>query len=297
MAHPTTDPAPRESLVPKLLVDLVMDPRDPGYEAAAARRDGAPSDRWYDRPAVVLGCIAIGFTLAVAYAHTNRSAPETAKVHSALVSRVRAAEKEGDGLAASAQALSNQLNALRDSALAGSSTLVRGLTTSLVEAGQVGVRGPGLTVVLKEPPAPASTAPNGSRANDINVGNVLTDRDVRSVVNALWSEGAQAIAVNGIRLTPTSAIRFAGDAVLVDFQPISSPYTVEAIGNANALDAAFAQSDVASRYLTLESAKGIGFSFTEQSAISLPASPPTTLRYAHIPSPSTPTPTSTGAHK
>ena len=297
MTRPQTTATAREPLVPKLLVDLVMDPRDPGYEAAARRRGGQPSTSRYDRPAVVVGCLAIGFTLAVSYAHTNRGAPEAAKVHAALVSRVRTAEKQGDQLTATAQSLSNQLNALRDSALSGSSTLVRGLTTALVEAGQVAVTGPGLTVVLKEPPAPASTAPNGSRANDINVGNVLTDRDVRSVVNELWSDGAEAIAVNGIRLTPTSAIRFAGDAVLVDFQPISSPYMIQAIGNANTLDATFAQSDTASRYQTLESAKGVGFTFTEQSAMRLPASPPTTLRYARIPTPSTPAPTASGAHK
>ena len=56
---------------------------------------------------------------------------------------------------------------------------------------------------------------------------------MRSVVNELWSDGAEAIAVNGIRLTPTSAIRFAGDAVLVDFQPITSPYRIDAIGDAD----------------------------------------------------------------
>jgi len=285
----------REPHVAKLLVDLVMDPRDPGYEAAAARRGGKPSDRWYDRPAVVLGCLAIGFTLAVAYAHTHRAAPEEAKVHSALVSRVRGADKTGDSLAAQAQTLSNQLNTLRDAALHGSSSLVRGLNTALIEAGQVAVSGPGITVELKQPVIAPSTAPNGSRADNINVGNVLTDRDVRSVVNELWADGAQAIAVNGIRLTPTSAIRFAGDAVLVDFQPIDSPYTISAIGNADDMATAFAQSDVASRYQTLVSARGIGFSFDEHSKIDLPASPPTTLRYARIPTP--PTPTSSGVHK
>ena len=295
MAASGTAPVTRDPHVPKLLVDLVMDPRDPGYEAAAARRGGEPSQHWYDRPMVALGCLVIGFTLAVAYAHTHRGAPEAARVHSALVSRVRSAEKAGDALTSSAQSLSNQLNALRDSALHGSSALVRGLNTALVEAGQVAVTGPGITVELKEPTVASSTAPNGSRADNITVGNVLTDRDVRSVVNELWSDGAQAIAVNGIRLTPTSAIRFAGDAVLVDFEPISSPYTVDAIGNSDRLATAFAQSEVASRYQTLESARGIGFSFAEHSKLELPASPPTTLRYAHILTP--PKPTSSGAHK
>ena len=43
------------------------------------------------------------------------------------------------------------------------------------------------------------------------------------MVNELWADGAQAMSVNDVRLTPTSAIRFAGQAVLVDFQPLLPP--------------------------------------------------------------------------
>ncbi len=39
-------------------------------------------------------------------------------------------------------------------------------------------------------------------------------------------------------------------------------------------------SEAASRYQTLASAKGIGFRFTEQSRMVLPASPGAALRYA-----------------
>ena len=292
MAGVTPAPPARETLAPKLLVDLVMDPRDPGYEAAAARRGGRPSNRWWDRPAVALGCLVIGFTLAVAYAHTNRSAPETAKVHTALVNRVRAAEHEGADLTKTAQSLANQLTALRNSALAGSSGLARSVNIAQLEAGATAVTGPGITVTLKDPKVAPSVAPNGSRADSISADHVITDRDVRSVVNELWADGAEAIAVNGIRLTPTSAVRFAGDAVLVDYQPISSPYTVDAIGNEDDLATGFAASDVASRYQTLIGVKGIGFSFDEHKTLSLPASPTVALRYAHVPS----THSSSGAH-
>jgi uncharacterized protein YlxW (UPF0749 family) len=298
MSDAPTVAGAREPLVPKLLVDLVTDPRDPGYEAAAARRGGEPSNRWWDRPAVALGCVIVGFTLAVAYAHTNRSAPETAKVHTALVNRVRSAEAEGDSLAKSVQTLSGQLNSVRDAALNGaSSALAKSVNLDQLEAGSIVVTGPGLTVTLKDPTASASVAPNGSRANEIAGNQVITDRDVRSVVNELWADGAEAIAVNGIRLTPTSAIRFAGDAVLVDYQPISSPYTIDAIGNADNLATGFAESDVASRYTTLAGVKGIGFSFDEHTNLTLPASPTVSLRYARV-YPKTPsTHSSSGAHK
>lgn len=58
----------------------------------------------------------------------------------------------------------------------------------------------------------------------------MLDRDLQEAVNGLWAAGAEAVAVNGLRLSTLTAIRSAGEAVLVDFRPISPPYVVEAIG-------------------------------------------------------------------
>jgi uncharacterized protein YlxW (UPF0749 family) len=281
-----------------LLAALVLDPRDPGYEAAAARRGGAAPKRWYDRPIAVIGLFAVGFTLAVSYAHTNRSAPEAAKVHTDLVNRVRSAEHLDTSLTGTVNKLNSQLNALRATALSGSSSLARDLSLDELVAGQTAVQGPGLEVDLSEPKIAAPTDANGTgRVPGNATTNVLSDRDVRSVVNQLWADDAEAISVNGVRLTPTSAVRFAGDAVLVDYQPISSPYSITAIGNADSLATGFASSDVASRYQTLASAKGIGFSFAEHSKLKMPASVGLVPRYASVPTTSTSTTPSTGVHK
>src|SRR5262249_17837351 len=138
-----------------------------------------------------------------------------------------------------------------------------------------------LTVTLTEPSVPAAT-PTPGRAGTVPIGrtNILTDRDIRSVVNELWHDGAEAVAVNGIRLTATSAIRFAGQAILVDFQPITSPSVASAIGNPDQLVTRFAQSDVASRYQTLTGVDGIGFTFTTNADLSLPAGALGPVQYA-----------------
>jgi uncharacterized protein YlxW (UPF0749 family) len=284
-----TQHPPGESLTPRLLVDLVSNTLDPGYAAAAQRRGPAPPRRWFDRPAVIVGCLLIGFTLVVAYVHTHRSAPEAAKVHDSLVARVRKAQYDAAAFEKQEQQLAAALNKLRDEALPGSA-LSRELDRDQLLAGVTAVVGPGLQVVLKEP-ASTSVTPLPGRGGPVPISptNILTDRDVRSVVNELWADGAEAISVNDVRLSPTSAIRFAGDAVLVDFQPISPPYTIRAIGNADDLATSFAASDVASRYHTLVSAEGIGFSFTEHDKLSLPASAAIAPRYAHPPS-ATPSP-------
>jgi uncharacterized protein YlxW (UPF0749 family) len=274
--------APRR-VTTQQLVDLVLDPRDPGYEAAAARHGRTAPRHWYDQPLIVAGALVVGFVLAVAWVHTHRSAPEAAQVHDKLVGQVRTAEQTVSDLTRTEATLNAQLDKIRSQALSGKNTqLVRAVDRDEVLAGVAAVHGPGVEVTLADPKvsaAPTDAAGHVGRA-PTTTGHILIDRDVRSVVNQLWSDGAEAIAVNGIRLTTTSAIRFAGDAVLVDYQPISSPYVVDAIGDPDGLITGFAASDVASRYQTMASARGIGFRFTQESALSLPASPTTPLRYA-----------------
>jgi uncharacterized protein YlxW (UPF0749 family) len=279
----TTSPKPDErSLVSaRLLVDLVTNTLDPGYAAAARRRDGARRSARFDRTIVAAGCLLLGFVLVVAYVHTHRGAPEAAKVHSDLVTRVRSAQRDADRLDTRARALENQLATIRNRALPGAAG---DLDTAELAAGQVAVTGPGMTVTLREPKHPAAGSSGGrGGTTPIDATHILTDRDVRSVVNELWHDGAEAISVNDVRLTPTSAIRFAGEAVLVDFQPITSPYHIAAIGNADLLATNFAQSSVASRYQTLTGVEGIGFSFSDASDLTLPASAPVRVRYATVP--------------
>jgi uncharacterized protein YlxW (UPF0749 family) len=267
-----------------LLVDLVTDSADPGYAAAAARRRaGGPESagrRWFDRPAVALGCALIGLTLAIAYVHTHRAAPAAAKVHAGLVARVQAAKAAGDSLDAKAQRLNADVGRLHAQALPGTSIGAELSQTELLAAATP-VTGPGLRVQLADPPAKSATPDSGRRGTTpIGSSQILTDRDVRSVVNELWYDGAEAISINDVRMSPTSAIRFAGQAVLVDFAPVTSPYTIRAIGDSDVLVTSFADSDVASRYHTLASADGITFSWSQESKLQLPASTTTTPRYA-----------------
>lgn len=285
---PLAPPDERSLASARLLIDLFTNTLDPGYAAAAKRRDpDAPRPQW-ERPAAAVGCLLIGFLLVVAYIHTNRGAPEAQKVHDRLVNRVRSAEHDANDLAKQLSRAESDLAAEQAKELPASGAIAQNLERVQQAAGQVPVHGPGLVVTLREPPAPTASAAGG-RVGTTPIGStfILTDRDVRAVVNQLWNDGAEAIAVNDIRLTPTSAIRFAGQAVLVDFQPITSPYRIEAIGKADDLSVSFAESAVASRYQTLSGADNIGFTFTESNSLSLPASGAVTPRYASpVPTPS-----------
>ncbi len=287
--------ASRASAIPaQLLVDLVTNPLDPGYAAAARRRGATPARRWYDGPAVAIGCLLIGFVLVVAYAQAHRSAPEATKVKNNLADRVRSAQHDNDQLSGELDSLGGQLATARQHALSGADPVQRTIAAAQLAAGQVAVTGPGLQVTLRDAAQPAASTPV-VRPGTVPIAQTqsLSDRDIQSVVNELWAAGAEAISVNDIRLTPTAAIRFAGNAVLVDFQPITSPYQIRAIGDPDVLETQFAASAVASRYQTLISAEGIGFSFATHKKLELPAGTPVTLRYARpAPSPTATPPAS-----
>jgi uncharacterized protein YlxW (UPF0749 family) len=279
--------APSQSsreLTTAYLTDLVTNTLDPGYAAAAARRRADPRSTWWDRwnrPAVAIGCLLIGFTVAVAWVHTNRGAPAAARVHADLVTRVRAAQKADSSLAATAGALAGEANRLRDAALPSGGAVRSQLDRDELLAGVTAVTGPGMVVRLADPPR-TTPAAVGGRPGTTPLADtaVLTDRDVRAVVNELWHDGAEAISVNDVRLTPTTAIRFAGQAVLVDFRPVTSPYTIRAIGDRNALETAFVDSAISSRYQTLAGARGVAFSFSQADHLTLPTSAAVAPRYA-----------------
>ena len=44
----------------------------------------------------------------------------------------------------------------------------------------------------------------------------MLDPDLQKLVNGLWAAGAEAISINGQRLTNLSAIREAGEAITVN---------------------------------------------------------------------------------
>jgi uncharacterized protein YlxW (UPF0749 family) len=86
-------------------------------------------------------------------------------------------------------------------------------------AGTNALTGPGVVVTIDDAP----DAEAGSL-------NRVLDRDLQDIVNVLWKSGATGVAVNDQRLTGVTAIRAAGEAILVNYQPLTRPYRVQAVG-------------------------------------------------------------------
>ncbi|HET6210967.1 MAG TPA: DUF881 domain-containing protein, partial [Jatrophihabitans sp.] len=257
-----------------VLNDLLNNTLDPGYRAAAGR---PRHRRWWDAPLVWLCCVAVGLLLVVAYQQNHRTAPAREAANRELIARINAAQHAGDQLAARSKKLAAEVAGLRDAQLPGSSDQLRQLE---IAAGAAAVTGPGMQIELGEPGL-STSAPNGRPGSTPQSQvAVLHDRDLRAVVNELWSAGAEAISVNGLRITALSVIRVAGQAILLDLQPLNPPYTVSAIGDRDGLQLAFAQSPIARQLKTMVAVDGITFRFAGKSELTLPSVTVDQLRYA-----------------
>jgi len=277
-----------------LLIELFTDHLDSGYAAAARReKDESPKARRRTTAILAAGLLLLGFVLAIAYRATLRQAPDSERVRQALVQDVRDGSALSDSLQRRAQQLSGQLSRQRDAALTASrdgdraAAEVRRLEEA---AAQRAVHGPGVAVVVGDASGTDQVDPNTGQRVPVSVDDNgrIQDRDLQSLVNALWAAGAEAVSVGGQRLAPTTTIRGAGEAILVDLRPVQSPYTLAAVGDPATLLPRFADSEAARRFQSYTGLYGIQFTVRAAKDVRLPAATDPDLRYASpVPPPTT----------
>jgi len=221
-----SDP-PKRVFAPDFLTELFRNPLDPGYADAAARkaRDG---DRTGPRKiassgVALLTLVVLGFLLVVAYQQTVADEPARTTARAELIDQVQKRRDETVRLQEHADRLGEEVAGLRERELGGAA--VAKLRDLEAETGLAPVRGSGTKITLADGPIPVNPV-----TGEQNTVARVKDTDLQLATNALWSQGAEAIAINGQRLTATSTIRQAGEAILVDFRPVTTPYEIVAIG-------------------------------------------------------------------
>ncbi|GAA1501006.1 DUF881 domain-containing protein [Kitasatospora kazusensis] len=267
-----------------LLTTVMEHSLDDGYAEAARAKGREGTSRLpgslRGRLTLALG-LALATTVVTVGAVTSHEAePTLAKERDALVQRVNDSTTAADRMQKQIQDLRHQVDRAQQQ------VLPNGSESSVAElAGRVGtgeVSGPGVKLVIDD----ASGTGTGGSASDPRLADGfhdtgrLRDRDLQLVVNGLWQAGAEAVSVNGQRLTALSAIRAAGDAILVDNRPLVPPYTVLVIGDGPRLVPAFQDAE-AGRYLKIiQDSYGIRSTLTVQKKLTVPAALGITLRYA-----------------
>ncbi|MGH2684096.1 MAG: DUF881 domain-containing protein [Actinomycetota bacterium] len=224
------------------------------------------------RIAVAVGAALLGFLAVLAATQPPRASRELRRLELADLiqaedARVRSLRSEFRDLRAELESVQREVGSFGDQA-----GTIRGRIEELgVAAGTVGRSGEGITVTLDD--SSAVRSPTGD-PNDL----VVHERDIQTVVNALWAAGADAVAVDGERLTSTSAVRCAGNTLLLHGTVHSPPYLVTAIGDPG-LGVEVERQPGMDRLRADVEAFGLGFE-VDSGTVSMSGPPPPTLRFA-----------------
>lgn len=221
--------------------------------------------------------LGLGFLVAAQLAAEGPRVRYTTQERTPLV-------ETASGLQATQEDLKGRILELREQiqtaeqAGQGSAALVDDLNDDLqqarIAAGLIPLTGTGIVIQLEdslEPPAPGD-----------NVEAYLVNaRDLRTIVEELWAAGAEAIAVNGERITPSTAVIEIGPSILVNSAYLSGPYQVTALGPDDLYASLSASPGFVDFIRARAQAWGVRVTFAEPESVDMPAFAGTvTLRYA-----------------
>lgn len=265
------------------LLTTVMDHSlDDGYAEAAARKKAQGTGGVPRTVRAKLG-LAAGLVLAVLVvtvgaAQARIAAPVIAKEREELIDRVESATADADKLEDDVDELRDDVDERQRAALqkhGGSQGELVALLSGATE-----VQGPGVKLVVDDKKQADQGGGGPRESSGFSDTGRVRDRDMQRVVNGLWQAGAEAISINDQRLTALSAIRAAGDAILVDNKPLVPPYTVLAVGDGQRLSTRFQNSRDGQYLHALQENFGIRTSISVQDDIEVPAAPSVTVRTA-----------------
>ena len=266
-----------------LLNEVMKRPLDPSYvEVAARKAAGLDTGRRGVRVAWVLVLAALlGAFITTAVVSLREPKDGVVQARALLVDRITRGRAQVASLRADSATMSQRIAALQSAALANSDPqLLASLNQYEVVSGAAAVSGPGVRVTLDDAVAIRQNPDQADPKSRVMA------TDIQEVVNGLWAAGAEAISVNGERLTSLSAVRVAGLAIQVDLSPVLPPYSVEAIGDPATLRARFSRTSASTRLEWLGARYGIVSNVAGVDRLQLAGAGQVTLLYAgvHVPS-------------
>jgi uncharacterized protein YlxW (UPF0749 family) len=234
--------------------------------ALLPRRRGQRST-WSALVPVVLLLAGFLFTIS---AHTAQGTTlrddRTPQLTSLITDRKRQIELEVEQEAALRKQVEAQTNAAggNDADIAAAQ---RSADSRKDASGLTPMHGTGLTVRLNDAPRrPDGSLPAGAHLDDL----VVHQQDVQAVVNALWSGGAEAMTIMGVRVISTSAVRCVGNTLLLGGRVYSPPFAITAIGDPGALRAALDTSEGVRLFRQASTAFGLGYQVQQEADVTVP---------------------------
>lgn len=208
--------------------------------------------------------VFLGFFIVVVALQSQNDRPATEVERQALIDSIAGRQETVESRRMNIEALQAQISALTDQ----NAPLTKSAQRDKLNAAAEAVAGDGIEIRLS------------SAAGD-TAGGVVSDLDVQLVVNGLWMSGAEAVDVGGSRLSATSAIRSAGEGITVNFESISEPIVIRAIGSPRTLVRQFGMSP-SGRYLDDRAQyAGISWDLDEVEEIRMNPAPKQRLEVRH----------------
>lgn len=268
-------PEPRdvpERVTMPLLTLITQQAMDEDYLHVAERRTAGTRRPLRGRPqrtaAVVIA--VFGVMVATAALQTSRNADINDESRNTLISRVISQRKAVSGQQDKIVRL-RERNLSLDATLASTTSTEQAAVNRLrrlqVVTGTIPVSGEGVQITVDDPAG-------GDESQDVR------DEDLALLVNGLWSAGAEAISINGVRLTALSYIRNSGPAIHINLQPLTAPYTVLAIGDTRTLQANLLDTTSGQIFFQIRDDLEFGFDMHDEDQLSLPAANVRRLRTA-----------------
>ncbi len=214
--------------------------------------------------------VALGVLLGLAAVQSEQEQPADQRERAAVLAQIEQRQEQIQDQTATLQGLRASVAGLQGDVqtlgLQGADLL-----DSVAEArrltGAAPVQGPGMRITVNDAQDAGKTQ-----------GGTVLDADLQVLVNGLWQAGAEAISVNGQRIGPLTAIRTAGQAVNVNFEPLQPPYVLDVVGDPQTLQARFSETAAGQSWFDLQTNYGIRFEMATASALTLPAVPAARLR-------------------
>lgn len=155
-----------------------------------------------------------------AIADANKTSPEIIIENQQLKKQIEETKKKVDELESKTNEYENTASGIDLQ----SKLLYKDLEESRILTGGTEVEGPGIKIYIDP----------RTDIFDNNLGApIIVDTDLVHIVNELNAVDAEAISINGIRLTSRTAIRTAGNAIIINDEriPSNERITINAIGN------------------------------------------------------------------
>jgi uncharacterized protein YlxW (UPF0749 family) len=180
--------------------------------------------------ALFISGIAVGVIMSAQWQPGAANASSTRP--SSLASTIARLEQEQADLKQQVTSLQSQFGSAQGEASTRKANLLqinRELDQARIASGAMPMHGPGVVARLDDSAAPFVPA-------DEDPSNyIIHDYDLRDILNALWIAGAEAVSLNGERITSTTSLYCVGSTIVCNVTRLSPPYEIHAIGDPNTL--------------------------------------------------------------